>query len=125
MNNFLCGVRAASLAEALALVELSELPRDTALAVLTDGAPGNPLVKMLSTRMASSDDTVHFELDLMRKDLAYCIATGRAMGIRLDTALAALREFDRASATGFGSKDLSAVVESVRKAAPTARGRLL
>jgi 3-hydroxyisobutyrate dehydrogenase len=122
INNFLCGVQAASLAEALALIERSELPRDMALEVLTEGAPGSPLVKMLSARMASSDYSVHFELDLMRKDLAYCITEGQAHGILLGTAMAALREFDHASEDGSGAKDLSAVVESLRKVAPTAGG---
>ena len=40
VNNFLCGVQAASLAEALALIERSGLDRAKALEVLTTGAPG-------------------------------------------------------------------------------------
>jgi 3-hydroxyisobutyrate dehydrogenase len=120
VNNFLCGVQAASLAEAVALIERSQLSRDTALAVLTEGAPGSPLINMLAARMASGDYSVHFELDLMRKDLAYGIAEGQALGIRLETAMAALQEFDHANETGEGAKDLSAVVEWLRNSTPTA-----
>ena len=122
VNNFLVGVQAVSLAEALALVERSDLSRDTALEVLTGGAPGSPLVKMLSARMTESDYTVHFVLDLMRKDLAYCIAEGAAHGVRLETAIAALSQFDRASETGAGGQDLSAVVEALRASAPSPGG---
>ncbi len=120
VNNFLCGVQAASLAEAVALIERSSLPSDAALTVLTEGAPGSPLVKMLAARMASSDYSVHFELDLMRKDLAYGIAEGQSLGIRLETALAALQAFDKANETGAGTKDVSAVVEWLRTSVPTA-----
>ncbi len=114
VNNVLCGVQAASLAEALALIERSQLPTDTALAVLTEGAPGSPLVKLLAARMASADYSVHFELDLMRKDLTYGVAAAHALGIGLESARAALIAFDHASEAGAGAKDLSAVVDWLR-----------
>ncbi len=44
VNNFLCGVQVASLAEALAWIERSGLDRDKALAFLKSGAPGSPLL---------------------------------------------------------------------------------
>ncbi|MEO6003012.1 MAG: NAD(P)-dependent oxidoreductase, partial [Opitutus sp.] len=55
INNFVCGVQAASIAEALGLIEKSGLNRTTALEVLTGGAPGSPLVKLLTTRMTKPD----------------------------------------------------------------------
>ena len=122
VTKFLVGVQAASLAEALALVERSELPRDQALELLTEGAPGSPLFKLLAARMTSSDYSVHFVLDLMRKDLAYCITEGQTHGVRLETAMPALTEFDQASETGAGAKDLSAVVEALRMSGPTPGG---
>ena len=71
INNFMCGVQAASLAEALALIERSGLDRAKALEVLTTGAPGSPLVKTLSARMTARDYTPNFLLRLMAKDLTY------------------------------------------------------
>ena len=41
INNFVCGVQVASLAEALAMIERSGLDREAALGVLTNGAPGS------------------------------------------------------------------------------------
>ena len=44
INNFLCGVQIASLAEGLTWIERSGLDREKALAVLKSGAPGSPLL---------------------------------------------------------------------------------
>ena len=58
LNNFLCGVQVASLAEGMAWLEHSGLDRDKALQVLKNGAPGSPLLASISARMASEDYTV-------------------------------------------------------------------
>ena len=55
INNFLSGSQAAALAEALSLIERSGLDREKALGVLTEGAPGSPLVKLLSGRMTAAN----------------------------------------------------------------------
>src|SRR5262249_35552685 len=60
VNNFLCGVQAASLAEAVGWVERAGLDRAKALELLTNGAPGSPLVKTLAVRMTTSDYTPNF-----------------------------------------------------------------
>ena len=78
INNFLCGVQAASLAEAMALIERGGLDRDKALGILTNGAPGSPLLKTLSARMTAREYTPpNFILRLMAKDLAYAAAEGK------------------------------------------------
>jgi 3-hydroxyisobutyrate dehydrogenase len=115
VNNFVCGVQAVALAEAVAMIERTGLNRDLATSVLAEGAPGSPLVKALGPRMTSADPTVHFGLDLMRKDLSYAIAEADRFGLRLETAAAARDRFSQASAAGLGGKDFSAVVDGVRK----------
>jgi 3-hydroxyisobutyrate dehydrogenase len=114
INNFICGVQAAALAEGVALVEKSGLDLNAALTVLQNGAPGSPLVKAVSTRMATRDYTVFFKLALMRKDLDYAIAEAKRHGIDLTTAENARALFD--SAVGeWGEADFSAVIETFRK----------
>src|ERR1700683_1869716 len=49
INNSPCGVQAASIAEAMALVTASGLDREKSLAMLAAGAPGRPLLKVLPT----------------------------------------------------------------------------
>jgi 3-hydroxyisobutyrate dehydrogenase len=121
VNNFLCGVQAASLAEAMAMIERSGLDRAQALEMLSNGAPGSPLLRTLSARMAAQDYKTNFAVDLMAKDLAYAIEEARRHGITLETAAAALSEFRRASAEGHGGNDMSSVIEPLRRAArPTA-----
>lgn len=114
VNNFVCGVQAVALAEAVAMIERTGMNRDLAASVLADGAPGSPLVKALGPRMMAGDYAVHFGLDLIRKDLLYAIAEADRFGLRLETAAAARDRFSEASAAGLGGKDFSAVVEVVR-----------
>jgi 3-hydroxyisobutyrate dehydrogenase len=120
VNNFMCGVQAASLAEALALVEKAGLDRAKALEVLTNGAPGSPLVKTVSARMAARDYAPNFLLRLMAKDMTYAIAEGRRHGVSLSTVTPALALLERAIADGHGDEDFAAIVEPLRKAAGAA-----
>ena len=115
INNFLCGVQAASLAEAIALVERGGLDREAALGILTGGAPGSPLLKTLSARMAAREYTPpNFLLRLMAKDLAYAAAEAESRALDPVTATAALKVFQQAIAHGDADRDLSAVVEQFR-----------
>ena len=113
INNFLCGVQAASLAEADALIAASGLDREKAMNVLTNGAPGSPLVKTLAARALVGDFAPNFLLRLMAKDLTYGCAEGEKHGIQLRTASAALGVFNHAIELGRGNDDFAAVVGSV------------
>lgn len=115
INNFLAGVQVASLAEALAWIERSGLDRDQALNVLKNGAPGSPLVATISARMIEAKYDVNFLLSLMDKDLRYAAADAASVGVELRTSHCAEARFAEAIQAGFGEKDMSAVVESVRK----------
>jgi 3-hydroxyisobutyrate dehydrogenase len=115
INNFVCGVQVASLAEAVAMIERSGFDRAKALEILTNGAPGSPLVKAISARMTAPDFTPNFPLRLMAKDLGYAIQEGEKLSVKLVTAKAALDDFLKAIAAGHGEKDIAAVVEPFRK----------
>jgi 3-hydroxyisobutyrate dehydrogenase len=114
INNFMCGVQAASLAEALVWIERSGLNRDMAVQVLSNGAPGSPLVKTLSARMTARDYTPNFHLSLMRKDLAYASEEASRNGVQLSSAQTALEAFTRAMDAGHGLADFSSVIEALR-----------
>lgn len=117
INNFVCGVQAAALAEALVMIEKGGLDRDTATHVLANGAPGSPLVKGLLPRMMGRDYAPNFHLALMRKDLEYSLNAAEGVGVPLSMARAALDAFDRAIASGLGQQDFSAVIEPLRDTA--------
>jgi 3-hydroxyisobutyrate dehydrogenase len=114
VNNFLCGVQVASLAEGIAWLERSGLDRDLALDFLKSGAAGSPVVANISARMANHDYTVNFLLKLMSKDLQYAHDAAAQNGVELTTAANALALFEKATARGFADQDMSAVAEVPR-----------
>jgi 3-hydroxyisobutyrate dehydrogenase len=114
VNNFLCGVQVASLAEAVTMVERSGMDASRIVPLLTAGAPGSPIVKMIAERMVARDYEPRFFLPLMAKDLAYARAAFAEQGLELASAAAALARFD-AAAGAQGDRDMSAVVEGVRR----------
>ena len=115
INNFVCGVQVAALAEAIAMIERGGLDRAQALEVLTNGAPGSPLVKTVSARMTAPDYTPNFLLRLMAKDLTSARREAAARSLDLGTAAAALSLFQAGVAAGHGEKDIAAVIEPLRQ----------
>ena len=115
INNFLCGVQVASLAEAMAWIERSGLDRDRALAVLKSGAPGSPLLAAMSARMVNRDYTVNFLLRLLSKDMLYASNEAAACNVDLKTAETSRALMETAIAEGYGEQDMSSLVEPLRK----------
>ena len=114
INNFLCGVQVASLAEGLAWIERSGLDRDKALSILRMGAPGSPLLGAISERMVSQNYEVNFLLKLMTKDLKYAQEEAEQYNVDLTTARVARSLFEVAVAKGLGDKDMASVIEPLR-----------
>jgi 3-hydroxyisobutyrate dehydrogenase len=115
INNFVCGVQAASFAEAMALVRVSGLDREKSVSVLSNSALASPLIKRMLTAMTADDFTPNFPLKLMTKDIGYAMREGERCGRPLQTAAPALEVFKRAIGQGLGDQDFSAVVKSVAK----------
>lgn len=114
INNFLCGVQAASFAEALAWIERSSLDRAQALQFLNGGAAGSNIFRAMSERMTARTYDVNFLLRLMDKDLRYAQHAAAAKDIELTTAACSRKLFERAEAEGYGERDMAAVVEVLR-----------
>jgi 3-hydroxyisobutyrate dehydrogenase len=114
INNFVCGVQVAAIAEAIALIERGGLDRAKALEVLTGGAPGSPLVKTVAARMTAPDYTPNFHLRLMAKDLGYALQEAAGRSLELATAAAALQVFQAGIAAGLGEQDIAAIIEPMR-----------
>lgn len=115
INNFLAGVHVAAIAEALAWVERTGLDRAQAIAFLSESAVGSPVTKTVAARMGAADFTPNFFLKLMAKDLGYAVGEAAKAGQTLTSAATALELFQRAIAAGHGDKDMSAVVEPLRR----------
>jgi 3-hydroxyisobutyrate dehydrogenase len=115
VNNFLCGVQAASFAEAVSMIDAGGLDRAKAISILTGGAPGSGIVKRVAERVAMNDFTPNFALRWMAKDLGYAVREASSEGISLQTAPAALAIFQQAIAEGHGDEDFSAVSRSPKR----------
>src|SRR3954447_6946229 len=114
INNMLCAVQAAGLAEALVLAEKSGLDIDSVLDLLTAGAPGSPLVKTLSKRMMDRNYDVNFYLHLMAKDVRYAIGLSENSGASHKAADFALDLLNKAKEKGWSDKDFSSLIEPLR-----------
>src|SRR4051794_14894543 len=114
INNMLCAVQAAGLAEAIVLAEKSGLAVDGVLDILTNGAPGSPMVKTLSKRMVDRNYDVNFYLRLMAKDVSYAIGLSQRYGASHKAADAALNLLNKAKEKGWNDKDFSSLVEPLR-----------
>jgi|SRR5579863_192324 len=115
INNFVCGVQAASFAEAVSMIDAGGLDRGKALSILTGGAPGSGIVKRVAERVATNDFRPDFALRWMAKDISYAIGEASKHGISLQTAPAALSVFQKAIAEGHGDEDFSAVSKLLRR----------
>jgi len=115
INNFLCGVQVASLAEAIAMAERSGLDVRQAAAVLGAGSPGSPLVKIVGQRMVDRDYQPNFYIPLMAKDLSYARQTFASAGIEIKSADVARERFVAAERDGRGQQDIAAIVELMRR----------
>jgi 3-hydroxyisobutyrate dehydrogenase len=113
INNFVCGVQLVSIAEAVAMIERTGLDREKALAVLTSGAPGSPMVKTLSARMTAHQYTPNFLLRLMAKDLDYAMREAKEVSMELPTAAAAVNSL-RQAMPDHADQDMSSVIEIYR-----------
>jgi 3-hydroxyisobutyrate dehydrogenase len=111
VNNFICGVQAASLAEALKLIDAGGLNRAKAISILTKGAPGSGIVKRVSERVMANEYTPNFMLRWMAKDLSYALKEASMRNVSLQTAAAASSIFQRVLAEGHGDEDFSAVTK--------------
>jgi 3-hydroxyisobutyrate dehydrogenase len=114
INNFLCGVQVASLAEGLAWIERSGLDPRQALSILSAGAPASPLLVAISERMMNHNYAVNFLLKLMAKDMRYAETEAANCDVKLTTAEISLALFQRAIADGYGDQDMASVIEPIR-----------
>jgi 3-hydroxyisobutyrate dehydrogenase len=121
INNFLCGVQAASMAEALGWLQAANLNPAEAIKVLGEGAPGSPILRRTAERATQHDFTPAFSLRLMIKDLMYAVQEASRSGLELHTAMAALERFRQAEQKHLGEEDFAAVVQPLLTEAATGK----
>lgn len=118
VNNSMSAVEMAVFGEAMALAESAGLnPRQVA-DILSNGAPGSPMVRGRAPMLLEHNYETRFALQLMHKDLTYALDEAARHTVPLPTVAAAREIYLLAIARGLGSMDFAAVSEAL----PRSRG---
>ncbi|MBA3944810.1 MAG: NAD(P)-dependent oxidoreductase [Herpetosiphonaceae bacterium] len=116
VNNLMGGVQVAALGEALALAEQAGLNVQQVADLLSNGAPGSPIVKTKAPGIVAHDYPTNFALRWMHKDLSYALAEGERHHLSLTTVAAARNLYQQGIERGLADEDFAAVAETVRTA---------
>jgi putative dehydrogenase len=114
VNQLLCGVNLAAVAEGLALAEKEGIDPAVALEILSGSAASSWMLRDRGARMVKDDGQVTSAVDIFVKDLAIVLDAGRAAKMGLPLAAAAHQLFLAASGLGLGDRDDSQVIEAYR-----------
>jgi 3-hydroxyisobutyrate dehydrogenase-like beta-hydroxyacid dehydrogenase len=115
INNTLAAVNAAGLAEGIVLAETAGLDVEKMLEVVGSGSGESAMRALKSESMVGGDFEALFKLEHMLKDVRYCIAEARKLGLQPAMAQAAEKYYSKAEVSGHGESDFSAVIEAIRR----------
>ena len=114
VNQLLCGVHIAALAEAMAMAEKAGLDGALMLKILGGSAASSWMLHDRGPRMLEAEPVVSSAVDIFVKDLGIVLDAGRSSKLALPLSAAAHQMFLAASGMGLGGKDDSHVVEAYR-----------
>ncbi len=114
VNQLLCGVHIAALAEGMALAEKAGISGQVVLDILGGSAASSWMLHNRGPRMVQDNPEVTSAVDIFVKDLSIVMDAGRSAKAALPVAAAAHQMFLAASAQGHGLKDDSQVVLTYR-----------
>ena len=112
VNQLLCGVHIAVVAEAFALAAKVGVNLDILLEIMSGSAASSWMLKDRGPRMLQSDPEVSSAVDIFVKDLGIVLDTGREKKTALPIAAVAHQMFLAASGRGEGLADDSQVIRS-------------
>ncbi|QRM30406.1 NAD(P)-dependent oxidoreductase [Microvirga sp. VF16] len=112
VNQLLCGVHIAVVAEAFALASKVGVDLKILLEIMSGSAASSWMLKDRGPRMLQSDPEVTSAVDIFVKDLGIVLDAGRATKAALPLAAAAHQMFLAASGRGDGNADDSQVIRT-------------
>lgn len=115
VNQLLCGVHIAAMAEALALAEKLGLDLSVMLEIVSGSAASSWMIRDRGPRMIAAPGSITSAVDIFVKDLGIVAETGRDARAPLPVAAAALQMFLAASSAGDGALDDSQVIRAYRR----------
>eukprot|EP00600_Ochromonadales_sp_CCMP1393_P005745 CAMPEP_0174953870 /NCGR_PEP_ID=MMETSP0004_2-20121128/103_1 /TAXON_ID=420556 /ORGANISM="Ochromonas sp., Strain CCMP1393" /LENGTH=297 /DNA_ID=CAMNT_0016201609 /DNA_START=27 /DNA_END=920 /DNA_ORIENTATION=+ len=116
--NMIMGTMMGAFAEGLTLAQAADIPTDTLLQVLDQGAMSNPMFRLKGTNMCADNHPTNFPLKHAQKDMDLALTFAAQKGVTLPTTEAAnacmLKAMDPAGANA-GDDDFSAVMKAYQK----------
>jgi putative dehydrogenase len=112
VNQLLCGVHIAVVAEAFSLAAKVGVDLKTLLEVMSGSAASSWMLKDRGPRMLESDPDITSAVDIFVKDLSIVLETGKGVQAALPLAAAAHQMFLSTSGRGDGKADDSQVIRS-------------
>jgi L-threonate 2-dehydrogenase len=114
INQLLCGVHIAVVAEAFALGEKAGIDPSLLLQILRQSAAGSWMLSNRGPRMLEAEPMVTSAVDIFVKDLSLVLDAGRESKVALPLAAQAHQMFLATSGAGFGAADDSQVIRAYR-----------
>ena len=113
INNTLAAINAAGLAEGIVLAQTAKLDVDKMLQVVGSGSGESAMRALKSESMVEGDFETLFKLEHMLKDVRYCIAEARKLGLEPAMAQAAEKHYSQARRRpATAESDFAAVIEA-------------
>jgi 2-hydroxy-3-oxopropionate reductase len=109
-NQMIVAGTIAIVAEALVVLEASDVPTSSALAALRGGLAGSAVMELKGDNMLDRAFTPGFRIDLHHKDLGIAMAVARATGVAAPMTGVVDQLLTAARAQGLGSLDHSALL---------------
>ncbi len=114
VNQLLCGVHIAVLAESFALAEKAGIDLDLLLEIMSGSSASSWMLKDRGPRMLQAQPEVSSAVDIFVKDLGLVLEAGADLKTALPLAAGARQMFLAASGSGHGLADDSQVIRSYR-----------
>jgi 3-hydroxyisobutyrate dehydrogenase len=117
VNQILCAGINEAVTEALAFAEAQGLPMEKVIEIVSGGAAGNWFLDRRGLTMTRGVFAPGFKLALHLKDLEICREMARQAGITIPLADAAVADYRKLMAQGYGDEDISALYRLKKPAA--------
>jgi 3-hydroxyisobutyrate dehydrogenase-like beta-hydroxyacid dehydrogenase len=109
--NISLAVQMLAFAEGLVLADRAGIDRRLAIDVMTQSPIGSPMLKARADLVLDLPDEAWFDVNLMQKDIALALDTGRELRVPLPSAATADQLLTLARALGYERRDIAALFE--------------
>jgi 3-hydroxyisobutyrate dehydrogenase-like beta-hydroxyacid dehydrogenase len=109
--NISLAVQMLAFAEGLLLAERAGIDPERAVGVMAQSAIGSPMLKARAELVLDLPDEAWFDFNLMQKDIALALDTGRELRVPLPSAATADQLLTLARALGYERRDIAALFE--------------